>query len=195
MSLGNRQKQVALLGTFLSMQIDETLPATQPAARAPGFSVREQTKAQPERGSCRGQILTRIETRVIEALLCRQHLLIPCRQSGRPGKPVQVVGSERSRPVRERQRFESIVPFIAVETRAPAFEVCRGPGFATLGIGITGFAWRHRRRPVIHGARWIASGRSGSFIHDCANRASRWTFAGPRRRSAYGRQAETATPS
>ena len=112
-------RQIALFDAILCVLLDQALRPAEPAARTSRLSAREQPKAQPERGTCGGEILARVETRLIHALLRGQHLLIARRQAGGPGKPVQVLGLERCRLVRERQRLEGVVPLTALVAARP----------------------------------------------------------------------------
>ena len=144
MSLADWQQQVALLDAVPPLLLDQTLRPTQPSARPPGFSERKQAKPQPERGPCRGQALARFETCVIQALLRRQHLLVPRGQPRRPGQTVQILRAERRRLIRSRERLEGIVPFVPLETGTPSLERSRNVGPAALGIAIIGLARWHR---------------------------------------------------
>ena len=128
MFLADRQQQVALLDAVPPFPLDQALRPTQPSARAPGFAAREQAKPQPECGARRGQALARLETCVIQALLRRQHLLVPRGQPRRPGQTVQILRPERRRLVRSRKRLESIVPFVPLEAGAPSLERSRNLG-------------------------------------------------------------------
>lgn len=64
-AMQGRGQEVALLGAVPSLALHQTLGPAQPPPGAPSFSAREQAKPQPERGSGRGQALSRLAVRVI----------------------------------------------------------------------------------------------------------------------------------
>ena len=160
MSLADRQQQVALLDAVPPFALDQALRATQPSARASGFAAREQAKPQPERGARRGQALARLETCVIQALLRRQHLLVPRGQPRRPGQTMQILGPERRRLIRGRKRLESIVPFVPLEAGAPSLERSRNLGLATFEIAIGGLVRWHRYQGTCCDVRIRAGGET-----------------------------------
>lgn len=119
MSLRGRQQEVASLDAIPPFALDQTLRPAEPSIRAAGFSARNQAKPQPERGPCGGQTLARLEKHVIQALLRRQHRLIPRRQPSRPSQPVEILRAKRCRLIRERQRLEGVIPFVTLEAGTP----------------------------------------------------------------------------
>lgn len=78
MSLCARQQQITLLDTFLGFLVDQTLRPAQPAACASRFTACQQAKAEPECGPGGRPIFVRVQPRLIQTLLRRQHLLIAC---------------------------------------------------------------------------------------------------------------------
>ena len=159
MSLAGRQQEVALLGTVPSLAFHQTLGPAQPSAGLAGFSAREQAKPQPERGSGRGQALSRLEVRVVQALLGRQHLLVPRRQPRGRGQALEIVGPERGGRIRQRQRVEGVVPLVALETGPPPFQELRRLGGAVLGTHLGGAGhWMYGGGACLSGGRKSGAG-------------------------------------
>jgi hypothetical protein len=67
-------------------------------------------------------MVARFLPRSILALGDREHLLVARAQARRPREPMQIVGAERRGSIGERERLECVVPFAALEMRAPALE-------------------------------------------------------------------------
>ena len=78
--LAGRQQEVARSAHSPSLAFHQPLGPAQPSAGAPGLAAREEAKPEPERGAGRGQSFSSLEERVIQALLGRQHVLVPRRQ-------------------------------------------------------------------------------------------------------------------
>ena len=65
---------------------------------------------------------------MIQALLGRQHLLVPRRQPRGRGQALEIVGPERGGRIRQRQGVEGVVPLVALETGPPPFQESRRLG-------------------------------------------------------------------
>src|SRR5262245_33967053 len=109
MPLARRQQKITLLDA-VRVLLDQALCPIQPPAGARRFSTCEQSKAQPECGAACGEILASVDSRVIDTLLRREHLLVARAQARGPREAVEIVGAEWHRSIRRRQRLEGVIP-------------------------------------------------------------------------------------
>lgn len=120
MSANDREQQIA--PDYAVLVLDEPLRPREPAAPSRGLSHRKQSEAQPERRARGPHRLVRLAMCVVEALQACELLLVAPREPRRPREPLQILGIERGRAIRERQRLVSLRPRPLRVERAASLE-------------------------------------------------------------------------
>src|SRR5215469_8820000 len=102
------------------MKLDESLRAAQPAAPPARLSAGHEAEPEPEGGAGCAELLTLLEPGAIDALGGCKHVLVACDQTGRPGEPIQIRGTEWALLIGGLQRRKGVVPLATVVAGAPA---------------------------------------------------------------------------
>jgi hypothetical protein len=138
MLLDDRQQQVALLGAFVNIALQQTPGTGKPAGRPAHLAAHQQAKAEPERATNGAGALAGPDICVVGAFECLKVFVIVTDEVCRHRKQLEILGAQQHFLIGERKRAVGVSPCPTLVTSPAAFEVItaiRVPVFMIALIG------------------------------------------------------------
>ena len=142
--LHDRQQQIALLGAFVLLAFEQPLGAGEPSGRAARLSSKEKTQAQPERATDGAQAFIGVQVRLMGTLERPQIVVVPTDQIRRHRQQLEILASQRSRLIGERERLVGIGPGPPPVARTAPFELADHLRGTAVRVGL--IEWAHALR-------------------------------------------------